>query len=64
MWQCKQWYYFLLFRYNLDPFQEYKDSDLWDALEKCHIKDTVSQNSIQLFIFRHWLYHADKTQGE
>lgn len=35
-------------RYNLDPFQEYKDSDLWDALEKCHIKDTIAGLDLQL----------------
>ncbi|XP_076096353.1 ATP-binding cassette sub-family C member 5-like isoform X5 [Mytilus galloprovincialis] len=35
-------------RYNLDPFQEHKDSDLWEALEKCHIKDTVAALDSQL----------------
>ena len=27
----------------MDPFQEFTDVDLWQALEKCHIKDMVSQ---------------------
>ncbi|XP_052104159.1 ATP-binding cassette sub-family C member 5-like isoform X3 [Mytilus californianus] len=35
-------------RYNLDPFQEHKDSDLWEALEKCHIKDTIAALDSQL----------------
>ena len=29
-------------RYNLDPFQQYSDEDLWKALERTHMKDTVS----------------------
>ena len=28
-------------RYNLDPFEEYDDSDIWLALEKAHIKEMV-----------------------
>ena len=28
-------------RYNLDPFREFDDQGLWDALEKAHIKDMV-----------------------
>ncbi|KAK3787714.1 hypothetical protein RRG08_031943 [Elysia crispata] len=28
-------------RYNLDPFKEFSDNDLWQALEKCHVKDLV-----------------------
>ena len=31
----------MYYRYNLDPFGSYKDSELWAALEKCHVKDTV-----------------------
>ena len=30
-------------RYNLDPFNRYSDSELWGALEKCHIKEAVSR---------------------
>ncbi|KAK7462637.1 hypothetical protein BaRGS_00038317, partial [Batillaria attramentaria] len=29
-------------RYNLDPFNQHTDSDLWAALEKCHIKDSIA----------------------
>ena len=28
-------------KYNLDPFNEFSDEDLWNALEKAHIKDMV-----------------------
>lgn len=28
-------------RYNLDPFQQYDDRMLWNALEKAHIKELV-----------------------
>ena len=28
-------------RYNLDPFQQYSDEELWKALERTHMKDTV-----------------------
>ena len=28
-------------RYNLDPFNQHDDAELWVALEKCHIKDMV-----------------------
>jgi len=33
------------FRYNIDPFNEHTDDALWKALEKCHVKETVSQLS-------------------
>ena len=26
-------------RYNLDPFSEYTEAQLWHALEKAHLKD-------------------------
>ena len=29
-------------RYNLDPFQQYSDENLWKALERTHMKDTVN----------------------
>ena len=29
-------------RYNLDPFNESSDEDLWEALEKSYMKDTVN----------------------
>ena len=28
-------------RFNLDPFNTYKDDTLWSALEKAHLKDFV-----------------------
>lgn len=37
-----------LCRYNLDPFQVYKDDDLWSALEKCHVKQSVQDLDGQL----------------
>lgn len=30
-------------RYNLDPFNNYKDEELWLALEKTYMKDTISK---------------------
>uniref|UniRef100_A0A7N6BDA9 ATP-binding cassette sub-family C member 5 n=1 Tax=Anabas testudineus TaxID=64144 RepID=A0A7N6BDA9_ANATE len=30
-------------RTNLDPWDQYSDSEIWEALEKTHIKDMVSQ---------------------
>ncbi|XP_077861532.1 ATP-binding cassette sub-family C member 5-like [Saccoglossus kowalevskii] len=30
-------------RYNLDPFQQYSDVEVWSALEKCYMKDTVQE---------------------
>lgn len=35
-------------RYNLDPFGKYKDSELWEALEKCHVKDTILSLELKL----------------
>ncbi|KAG0270310.1 Multidrug resistance-associated protein 6, partial [Linnemannia gamsii] len=29
-------------RDNLDPFQELEDADLWEALERAHLKDIIS----------------------
>ncbi|XP_046559479.1 LOW QUALITY PROTEIN: ATP-binding cassette sub-family C member 5-like [Haliotis rubra] len=29
-------------RYNLDPFSEHAEVSLWDALQKCHVKDTIA----------------------
>lgn len=28
-------------RYNLDPFNKYSDGEIWEALEKTYIKDSV-----------------------
>eukprot|EP00177_Eucheuma_denticulatum_P007234 GFKZ01013162.1.p1 GENE.GFKZ01013162.1~~GFKZ01013162.1.p1 ORF type:complete len:1384 (+),score=212.46 GFKZ01013162.1:285-4436(+) len=30
-------------RFNLDPFNEHSDAELWDALEKSHMKEFVSE---------------------
>ncbi|XP_053403768.1 ATP-binding cassette sub-family C member 5-like [Mercenaria mercenaria] len=35
-------------RYNLDPFSRHKDSELWEALEKCHVKETISSLELKL----------------
>ena len=35
-------------RYNLDPFSEFSDSDLWDALEQVQLKPAVEQLEGQL----------------
>eukprot|EP00246_Nothoceros_aenigmaticus_P008219 TRINITY_DN22766_c0_g1_i1.p1 TRINITY_DN22766_c0_g1~~TRINITY_DN22766_c0_g1_i1.p1 ORF type:complete len:453 (-),score=83.72 TRINITY_DN22766_c0_g1_i1:323-1561(-) len=32
-------------RFNLDPFSEHNDADLWEALERAHLKDVVRRNS-------------------
>jgi len=36
------------FRYNLDPFNSYTDEEIWSALEKCHMKQTVLELEGQL----------------
>ncbi|KAF6161018.1 hypothetical protein GIB67_007659 [Kingdonia uniflora] len=35
-------------RFNLDPFTEHNDADLWEALERAHLKDVISRNSLGL----------------
>ncbi|GAV76403.1 ABC_tran domain-containing protein/ABC_membrane domain-containing protein [Cephalotus follicularis] len=35
-------------RFNLDPFSEHNDADLWEALERAHLKDVIRKNSIGL----------------
>ncbi|XP_005100698.1 multidrug resistance-associated protein 5 [Aplysia californica] len=35
-------------RYNLDPFQQFCDADIWQALSKCHIEDMVKSFEHQL----------------
>ncbi|KAJ8758792.1 hypothetical protein K2173_000513 [Erythroxylum novogranatense] len=32
-------------RFNLDPFNEHNDADLWEALERAHLKDVIRRNS-------------------
>ncbi|PRQ45489.1 putative xenobiotic-transporting ATPase [Rosa chinensis] len=35
-------------RFNLDPFSEHNDADLWEALERAHLKDVIRRNSLIL----------------
>ncbi|KAM6551936.1 hypothetical protein CsatB_001744 [Cannabis sativa] len=35
-------------RFNLDPFNEHNDADLWEALERAHLKDAIRRNSFGL----------------
>ncbi|XP_041482958.1 multidrug resistance-associated protein 5-like isoform X1 [Lytechinus variegatus] len=35
-------------RYNLDPFDEHSDESIWRALERTHMKDTISKLDQQL----------------
>nr|XP_028966066.1 ABC transporter C family member 2-like [Malus domestica] len=35
-------------RFNLDPFSEHSDADLWEALERAHLKDVIRRNSLGL----------------
>ncbi|KAK8708770.1 hypothetical protein V6N13_059807 [Hibiscus sabdariffa] len=35
-------------RLNLDPFNENNDADLWEALERAHLKDVIMRNSLGL----------------
>ncbi|KAJ6885754.1 ABC transporter C family member 12-like isoform X4 [Populus alba x Populus x berolinensis] len=35
-------------RFNLDPFSEHNDADLWEALERAHLKDAVRSSSLGL----------------
>ena len=37
-----------VFRYNLDPFDKYSDDELWTALERAHLKDTISNLPLKL----------------
>ncbi|CAK9321250.1 unnamed protein product [Citrullus colocynthis] len=35
-------------RFNLDPFNEHNDADLWEALERAHLKDAIRRNTFGL----------------
>ena len=35
-------------RFNLDPFNEHNDVDLWEALERAHLKDVIRRNPLGL----------------
>ncbi|KVH87904.1 AAA+ ATPase domain-containing protein [Cynara cardunculus var. scolymus] len=46
-------------RFNLDPFNEHNDPDLWESLERAHLKDVIRRNPLGLdaevhvhFLFR------------
>ena len=33
-------------RYNLDPFDQYKDTEVWAALEKAHLKEVITKDDV------------------
>jgi len=35
-------------RFNLDPFNEHNDADLWESLERAHLKDVIRRNALGL----------------
>ncbi|KAL3643736.1 Canalicular multispecific organic anion transporter 1 [Castilleja foliolosa] len=35
-------------RFNLDPFSEHNDADLWEALDRAHLKDVIRRNALGL----------------
>ena len=35
-------------RFNLDPFNEHNDADLWESLERAHLKEAVRRNPLGL----------------
>ncbi|PIA50779.1 hypothetical protein AQUCO_01200196v1 [Aquilegia coerulea] len=35
-------------RFNLDPFNEHNDAEIWEALERAHLKDVIRRNSLGL----------------
>ena len=35
-------------RYNLDPFKQHSDKELWKALEKAHLREMVGVHLLQL----------------
>ncbi|KAM0001912.1 putative ABC-type xenobiotic transporter [Helianthus debilis subsp. tardiflorus] len=35
-------------RFNLDPFNEHNDPDLWESLESAHLKDVIRRNPLGL----------------
>ncbi|XP_009629577.1 ABC transporter C family member 2-like [Nicotiana tomentosiformis] len=35
-------------RFNLDPFNEHNDADLWESLERAHLKEVIRRNSLGL----------------
>jgi len=49
-------------RFNLDPFNEYNDADIWEALERAHMKDVIRRNQFGLDaqVHRLWLNLVDE----
>ena len=43
-------------RFNLDPFKDHNDADLWEALERAHLKDVICRNSLGLDAEVHFLF--------
>jgi len=41
----------------LDPFERHTDRELWEALEKCHIKGMVSADNLSMNMT---ICHVDK----
>lgn len=35
-------------RFNLDPFKEHPDSELWEALERAHLKPVIAKSPLGL----------------
>ncbi|KMT03936.1 hypothetical protein BVRB_8g187450 [Beta vulgaris subsp. vulgaris] len=35
-------------RFNLDPFNEHNDADLWESLERAHLKEVIRRNPLGL----------------
>ncbi|XP_033137229.1 ABC transporter C family member 12 isoform X2 [Brassica rapa] len=35
-------------RFNIDPFDEHNDADLWEALQRAHMKDVIARNPLGL----------------
>lgn len=42
-------------RSNLDPFNQYSEEQIWDALERTHMKECVSIMCPMRYVFVFWL---------
>ena len=47
---------FFCVRYNLDPFKQHSDSELWTALERAHLREMVGFSSFLKFFALDALY--------
>ena len=45
---CMVLFYVGSVRFNLDPFQEHTDVDLWEVREREHLKDFIRTNTLGL----------------